>query len=181
LRADGAGAEPRAVPGAPAASTACQSARRFRRSHLRAAEAAFARCANTVDVQLGRCADERVTFNFDSSQVEVYGRRKPGAAVNYQGQLAYQPLLYSWAHGRMLATELLSGSDSTRDEEPRVLLTRALDYLPDGHGDVAARFDSGFYRVDPLDDCRRRGVAFSISVPRSSAMGTALERVPTDA
>jgi hypothetical protein len=86
-----------------------------------------------------------VTLDFDSSQVEVYGRRKPGAAVNYQGQLAYQPLLCSWAQrGRMLATELLSGSDSTRGEEPRRLLGRVLDYLPEGHGAVSARFDWGF-------------------------------------
>jgi hypothetical protein len=54
LRADDAGAELRAVAEVPAASTACQLARRFRRSHLRAAEAAFAQRANAVDVQLGR-------------------------------------------------------------------------------------------------------------------------------
>jgi Transposase DDE domain group 1 len=182
LRADEAGAELRAVPETPAASTACQLARRFRRLHLRAAEAAFAERANAVDVQLGRRVDEAVTLDFDSSQVEVYGRRKPGAAVNYQGQLAYQPLLCSWAQrGRMLATELLSGSDSTRGEEPRQLLGRVLNYLPEGHGEVSARFDSGFYRIDLLEDCRARGVRFSISVPRSSAMWSALEAIPDDA
>jgi hypothetical protein len=112
----------------------------------------------------------------------VYGRRKPGAAVNYQGQLAYQPLLCAWAQrGRMLATELLSGRDSTRGEEPRHMLRRVLAYLPDGHGDVCARFDSGFYRTDLLNDCRTLGVRFSISVPRSSAMWSALQRIPTDA
>ena len=90
-----------------------------------------------------------MTLDFDSTGVEVYGRNKPGAGVNYQGQLAYQPLLCSWAQrGRLLATELLAGNDSTRGEEPRQLLRRALEYLPDGHGQVAARFDSGFYRVD---------------------------------
>ena len=107
-----------------------------------------------------------MTLDFDSTGVEVYGRNKPGAGVNYQGQLAYQPLLCSWAQrGRLLATELLAGNDSTRGEEPRQLLRRALEYLPDGHGQVAARFDSGFYRVDLLADCRARGVRFSISVP----------------
>jgi hypothetical protein len=182
VRADAAGAELRAVPKTPAASTACQLARRFRRSHLRGAEAAFAGCANAVDAQLGRRVDAAVTLDFDSSQVEVYGRRKPGAAVNYQGQLAYQPLLCSWAQrGRMLATELLAGSDSTRGEEPRALLGRVLDYLPEGHGEVSARFDSGFYRIDLLADCRARGVRFSVSVPRSSAMWSALEAIPDDA
>jgi hypothetical protein len=182
LRADQAGAELRAVAEVPAASTACQLARRYRRSHLRAAEAAFAACANGIDAQLGRTPEAAVTLDFDSTGVEVYGRNKPGAGVNYQGQLAYQPLLCSWAQrGRLLATELLAGNDSTRGEEPRHMLRRALDYLPDGHGEVAARFDSGFYRVDLLADCRARGVRFSISVPRSTAMWSALERVEEDA
>jgi hypothetical protein len=182
LRADAAGAEVRAVAEVPAASTACQLARRYRRSHLRAGERAFAVCANSMDCQLGRTADGPVTLDFDSTGVEVYGRQKPGAGVNYQGQLAYQPLLCSWAQrGRLLATELLAGNDSTRGEEPRRMLKRALACLPDGHGPVCARFDSGFYRLDLLADCRARGVRFSISVPRSSAMWSALQRIPTDA
>jgi hypothetical protein len=182
LRADAAGAELRAVAEVPAASTACQLARRYRRSHLRAAEQAFAACANSMVVQLGRQADGPVTLDFDSTGVEVYGRRKPGAGVNYQGQLAYQPLLCSWAQrGRLLASELLAGNDSTRGEEPRQMLRRALAYLPGGHGPVAARFDSGFYRVDLLADCRTHEVRFSISVPRSSAMWSALERIDDDA
>jgi hypothetical protein len=124
LRADEAGAELRAVADVPAASTACQLARRYRRSHLRAAEAAFAACANGMDAQLGRTPDGPVTLDFDSTGVEVYGRNKPGAGVNYQGQLAYQPLLCSWAQrGRLLATELLAGNDSTRGEEPRQMLS----------------------------------------------------------
>jgi hypothetical protein len=182
LRADEAGAELRAVAEVPAASTACQLARRFRRSHLRAAEAAFAGCANGMDAQLGRTVDGPVTLDFDSTGVEVYGRNKPGAGVNYHGQLAYQPLLCAWAQrGRVLATELLAGHDSTRGEEPRQMLRRALGYLPAGHGPVAARFDSGFYRVDLLADCRASGARFSISVPRSSAMWSALERIAEDA
>lgn len=182
LRADGAGGELRAVAEVPAASTACQLARRYRRTHLRAAEETFAACANGMDVQLGRRPDGPVALDFDSTGVEVYGRNKPGAGVNYQGQLAYQPLVASWAQrGRLLATELLAGNDSTRGEEPRQLLRRALGYLPEGHGQVAARFDSGFYRTDLLADCRARGVRFSISVPRSSAMWSALERIDADA
>jgi hypothetical protein len=182
LRADEAGAELRAVAEVPAASTACQLARRYRRSHLRAAEQAFATCANGMDAQLGRRLDGPVTLDFDSTGVEVYGRNKPGAGVNYQGQLAYQPLVCSWAQrGRLLTTELLAGNDSTRGEEPRQMLRRALGYLPAGHGPVCARFDSGFYRVDLLADCRARGVRFSISVPRSSAMWSALERIGDEA
>ena len=83
LRTDEAGAELRAVEDIPAASTAAGLARRFRRTHLRAAERAFAHAANHFDAELGREAAEAVTLDFDSSQVEVYGRKKPGASVNY--------------------------------------------------------------------------------------------------
>lgn len=145
LRADAAGAELRAVEDVPAASTAAGLARRFRRTHLRAAERAFAHAANHFDRELGRAAGEAVTLDFDSSQIEVYGRKKPGASVNYQGQLASQPLFGVWAErGRVLATELLAGSASTRGEEPRALLARCLSYLPPGHGEVSVRLDSGF-------------------------------------
>ena len=178
LRADEAGAELRAVREIPAASTAAGLARRFRRTHLRAAERAFASAANHFDRELGRDAGEAVTLDFDSSQVEVYGRKKPGASVNYQGQLAYQPLFAVWAErGRTLATELLAGSASTKGEEPRALLRRSVDYLPAGHGEVSVRLDSGFYRIDLLCDCRERGARFSVSVPRSSAMWAALEAI----
>jgi len=181
LRGDEAGAAVRSVAEVPAASTACQLARRFRRLHLRAAERAFAEVANSFDLQLGRRPEESVTLDFDSTQVEVFGRRKPGAGVNYRGGLAYQPLLCSWAQrGRMLATELLPGNASTRAEEPRQLLARAVSYLPAGHGPVSARFDCGFYRIDLLAGCRARGVRFSISVPRSQAMWRALERIADD-
>ncbi|MCP9489169.1 MAG: transposase [Solirubrobacteraceae bacterium MAG38_C4-C5] len=109
LRGDQAGAELRAVGEVPAASTACQLAQRYRPTHLRAAEAAFARCANAMDAQIGRAPDGPVTLDFDSTGVEVYGRQKKGTGVNYQGQLAYQPLLCSWAQrGRLLASEFIA-------------------------------------------------------------------------
>ncbi len=178
LRADEAGAELRAVEEIPAASTAAGLARRFRRTHLRGAERAFAHAAGHFDRELGRAASQPVTLDFDSSQVEVYGRNKPGAARNYQGQLAYQPLLGVWAErGRVLGTELLAGSASTRGEESRALIARCLTYLPAGHGEVSVRLDSGFYATDLLADCRTRGARFSVSVPRSSAMWAALEAI----
>ncbi len=178
LRADVAGAELRAVPAVPAASTAMQLARRFRRTHLRACEAALAGAGERLDRELGRPVDEPVTLDFDSTLVEVYGRRKPGASRAHTGQLAYQPLLGVWAErGRVLASELLSGSDSTRRDDALALVRRALALLPAGHGPVGARFDAGFYRVELLRLLRRRGVSFSISVPRSGAMWRALEAI----
>lgn len=178
LRADAAGAELRAVAEVPAASTAAQLARRLRPSHLRAAEAALAAAGDRLDAELGRDPAEPVTLDFDSTLVEVYGRRKPGASRAHTGQLAYQPLLGVWAErGRVLCSELLQGADSTRREDTLALVRRALALLPAGHGPVCARFDAGFYRIELLRLLRRRGVSFTISVPRSQAMWKALESI----
>ena len=131
-----------------------------------------------VDRQLGHDMQAPVTLDFDSTQVEVYGRHKPGARVNYQGQLAYQPLVAVWAErGRMLGSELLAGPDATRGGETCALLCHALECLPIEHGAVSARFDSGFYSTEILAACLTAGVRFSISVPRSSAMWSALAAI----
>ena len=104
LRADQAGAELRAVPEVPAASTAAQLARRLRPSHLRAAEAALASAGDRLDAELGRDPSEPVTLDFDSTLVEVYGAESPGHRGPTPGQLAYQPLLGVWAErGRVLS------------------------------------------------------------------------------
>ena len=178
LRADEAGAELRAVAEVPASSTAAQLCRRLRPTQLRAAEAALAGAGERLDTGLGRTGGDPVTLDFDSTLVEVYGRRKPGASRAHTGQLAYQPLLGVWAErGRVLACELLSGADSTRRDDTLALVRRTLALLPKGHGHVGARFDAGFYRIELLRLLRRHEVSFSISVPRSSAMWRALETV----
>ncbi len=178
LRADQAGAELRAVAAVPAASTAAQLARRLRPSQLLAAEAALAGAGDRLDAELGRDVSEPVTLDFDSTLIEVYGRKKPGASRAHTGQLAYQPLLGVWAErGRVLSTELLSGSDSTRRDDTLALVRRTLALLPSGHGHVGARFDSGFYRIELLRMLRRTQVSFSISVSRSSVMRRALDGI----
>ncbi len=178
MRVDAAGAELRAVAAVPTASTAAQLARRLRPSYLRAAEAALAGAGERLDTELGRDPSEPVTLDFDSTMVEVYGRKKPGASRVHTGQLAYQPLLGVWAErGRTLLSELLSGSDSTRRDDTLALVRRTLALLPSGHGHVGARFDAGFYRIELLRMLRRRGVSISISVPRSSAMWRALDGI----
>lgn len=180
LRVDEAGAPLRAVPEVPASSTALQIAKRFRRSHLQAAERAAARAGAKLDEALGREAGEEVTVDLDASGVEVFGAAKQGAARNRDGQLAYSPYLATWAErGRALCSELhpgnrqmLSGPESAR------IACRAIDLLPEGHGPVSFRVDSGFYRVELLRRLRERGATFTASVPRSSAMWAALERIP---
>jgi Transposase DDE domain group 1 len=178
IRADEAGAPLRAVRDVPSSSTALQLAKRFRRSHLQRAERALARAAARLDEALGRDPCEEATIDLDATDVEVFGIGKRGASRNRDGQLAYAPYAAFWAErGRALCSELhpgnrqvLSGAEAAR------IACRAIDLLPEGHGPVGFRVDSGFYRVELLRRLRERGATFTVSVPRSSAMWSALER-----
>ena len=183
IRADDAGAPLRAVADVPSSSTALQVAKRFRRSHLRRAERAAARAGAKLDEALGREPDEEVTVDLDASGVEVFGLRKQGAARNRDGQLSYAPYLATWAErGRALCSELhpgnrqmLSGAESAR------IARRAIELLPEGHGQVSFRVDSGFYSAELLRALREHEVTFTVSVPRSSAMWAALQRIEESA
>lgn len=183
LRADRAGAELRAVAAVPAQATARQYARRFRRSHLHAAERALAPAGERLDRELGREVGAEATIDLDAIEVEVYGARKQGAAKSHSGALAYQAYVATWAErGRALASELEPGNRAriTGAESARIA-RRAISQLPAGHGPVNARVDSGFYSTELLGELRRAGVRFTVSVPRSSAIWTALEAIDESA
>jgi hypothetical protein len=58
---------------------------------------------------------ETVTIDLDTTDVEVYGRKKRGVAFNYQGQRCGRPHVASWAETTtVLAADLMAG-----DEDPR--------------------------------------------------------------
>ena len=179
LRADRAGAPLRAVAQAPSAPTARQLAGRFRRSHLQRAERAAARAAAKLDEALGRDPSEEVTIDLDATDVEVYGAAKRGAARNHAGQLAYCPFAAFWAErGRCLASELQPGNmGRLPSRDSAAIARRAVALLPAGHGAVSFRVDSGFYGVGLMKELRAMGATFTVSVPRSSAMWSALERL----
>lgn len=179
MRADEAGAPLRTVAKAPSAPTALQLAKRFRRSHLQRAERALARAAGRLDQALGREASEEATIDLDATDVEVYGAAKRGAARNHTGQLAYCPFAAFWAErGRCLASELHPGNMGRLPARDSALIAkRAVALLPEGHGAVSFRVDSGFYAAELLKELRAMGATFTVSVPRSTAMWSALERI----
>jgi len=73
----------------------------------------------------------RVGIDLDSTDVEVYGRRKRGVAYNCQGQRAGRPHLATWADtGLTLAGDLLTGVQDVRAHSS-ALLARAVAALPD--------------------------------------------------
>lgn len=174
LRGDLAGAELRAVAAAPAPTTAGQLLKRFTLSQCRAVVAAMAELGNRFDRQHELPASAPVTLDMDGTLSEVYGRLKEMASFNHDGRRGFLSVLVTWdERRRVLAADLLKGSAS---EKPgaTALLRRALQALPQGHGPVSLRVDSGFYTVELLEACRRQRVEFCVSVARTEAMWTRL-------
>jgi hypothetical protein len=183
LRADRAGAPFRAVAGVPAAATALQLAKRFRRCLCQAVERGLARAGHRLDRALGRDPGEPVTVDLDATVLEVYGRGKQGASRNRSGQLSFAPHVALWAQrGRALTGELVAGNrEKLSARQAARICRRALRLLPAGHGPVTFRVDSAYYALGLLKALRTATARFTVSVPRTSAMWSALERVPDDA
>src|SRR5918994_387049 len=183
LRADAAGAVLRAVAQVPAAATALQLAKRFRRCLCQAVERGLARAGERLDRALGRDLGEPVTIDLDATVLEVYGRGKQGASRNRCGQLSFAPHIAFWAQGgRALTGELVAGNREKLPARAAAgICRRALRVLPAGHGPVTFRIDSAYYALDLLAALRAKQARFTVSVPRTSAMWSALERIPDDA
>ncbi len=179
VRADRAGADLRAVARVPAAATALQLAKRFRRCLCQAVERGLARAGQRLDRALGRDPAEPVTIDLDATVLEVYGRGKQGASRNRSGRLSFAPHVAFWAQrGRALTGELVAGNrEQLSARAAAAICRRALRLLPAGHGPVCFRIDSAYYAIDLLRALRAKVARFSVSVPRTSAMWKALEQI----
>ena len=182
-RADIAGAELRAVSVVPSASAALQNAKRFRRVHCQRVERAMASAGERLDRALGRDPAGPVTIDLDATHVVVYGRRKEGAARGRTGEMSYAPHLAFWAQrGRALCAELVGGNqERLSGKQCARIVSRAIGLLPAGHGPVDFRIDSAYYAIELLHRLRQEKTRFTVSVPRSTAMWTALGRIAESA
>ena len=150
-RADAAGQQIAPVPGL-ASTTAAGLARRVTPAQWRAVESGLAAVTGRM---LGLLPAERaaalaggpVTVDLDTTDVEVYGRKKRGVAYNHQGQRVGRPHVAAWAETEIvLAADLGDGTDDPRATAPD-LLRRALACLPAAAraGRVAMRADAGYF------------------------------------
>ncbi len=119
----------------------------------------------------------RVGIDLDSTDVEVYGRRKRGVAYNYQGQRAGRPHLATWADtGLTLAGDLLTGVQDVR-AHCSDLLRRAVAALPDevraGCSDTnrpVVRADAGYFAAELAHTAIGLGADFAVAAKRNPAM-----------
>ncbi len=134
-RADRAGQQLEPVP-TPPSTTAAGIARRFGAEQLGGIETAIGEL-NTAMVGLvsavRRSALLKVaTIDGDTTDVEVYGRRKERVEYNHGGQRNLRPHIGFWAEaGVPLAAELMAGAADPRSNCV-ALLDRAIAALPDG-------------------------------------------------
>ncbi|MCA1682357.1 MAG: transposase, partial [Actinobacteria bacterium] len=120
---------------------------------------------------------ETVTIDLDTTDVEVYGRKKRGVAYNYQGQRCGRPHVASWAQtATTLAADLMAG-----DEDPRRhaagLLHRALGALPPAAraGRVRLRADAGYFAGELARAAHFADVEFAIGAKRIAPLWRLLE------
>jgi hypothetical protein len=172
-RADVAGQQVTPVPGL-ASTTAAGLARRITAAQWQAVESSLAVVTSRMlsllpaerEVAL---AEGPVTIDLDTTDVEVYGRKKRGVAYNHQGQRVGRPHVATWAETEtVLAADLGDGTDDPRATAPD-LLRRALAALPPrarASGRVAMRADAGYFAGQLARAAHDAHISFAIGAKR---------------
>ena len=186
-RADAAGQQITPVPGL-ASTTAAGLARRIRPGQWQAVEEGIAAVTGRMVALLppARAAaltDGPVTIDLDTTDVEVYGRKKRGVAYNHQGQRVGRPHVASWAETEIvLAADLGSGTDDPRATAP-ALLRRALAGLPAAAragGRVAMRADAGYFAGALARAAHDEHISFAIGARRIAPLWRLLAGIADD-
>jgi hypothetical protein len=187
-RADAAGQQLTPVPGL-ASTTAAGLARRITPGQWRAVESGLAAVTGRM---LGMLPPRRaaalaggpVTIDLDTTDVEVYGRKKRGVAYNHQGQRVGRPHVAAWAETEVvLAADLGDGTDDPRATAPDPL-RRALAALPAAaraSGRVALRADAGYFAGQLARAAHDAEIAFAIGARRIAPLWRLLAGIAEDA
>ena len=186
-RADVAGQLLTPVPGL-ASTTAAGLARRITPAQWEAVERGLAAVTGRMldlapAVRAAALAGGPVTIDLDTTDVEVYGRKKRGVAYNHQGQRVGRPHVAAWAETEIvLAADLGDGTDDPRATAPG-LLRRALGCLPAAvrAGQVAMRADAGYFAGQLARAAHDEHIAFAIGAKRIAPLWRLLAGIAEDA
>ncbi len=186
-RADAAGQQIMPVPGL-AATTAAGLARRVTPAQWQAVETGLAAVTGRMLALLpaeraAALAGGPVTIDLDTTDVEVYGRKKRGVAYNHQGQRVGRPHVAAWAETEIvLAAGLGDGTDDPRATAPD-LLRRALAGLPErarASGRVAIRADAGYFAGALARAAHDEHISFAIGAKRIAPLWRLLAGIAED-
>ena len=185
-RADAAGQQITPVPGL-SSTTAAGLARRITPAQWQAVEAGLAAATGRMLAMLpapqaAALTDGLVTIDLDTTDVEVYGRKKRGVAYNHQGQRVGRPHVAAWAETEIaLAVDLGDGTDDPRATAPD-LLRRALACLPAAAraGRVAMRADAGYFAGQLARAAHDAHIGFAIGAKRIAPLWRLLAGLAED-
>ena len=186
-RADAAGQQITPVPGL-ASTTAAGLARRITPARWQAVEHGLAvvtsRMLSLLPAERAAAlTDGPVTIDLDTTDMEVYGRKKRGVAYNYQGQRVGRPHVAAWAEAEIvLAADLGDGTDDPRATAPD-LLRRALASLPErarASGRVAMRADAGYFAGQLARAAHDAQISFAIGAKRIAPLWRLLAGIAED-
>ena len=186
-RADAAGQQVTPVPGL-ASTTATGLARRITPAQWQAVEhgvaAVTGRMLSLLPTERAvALAEGPVTIDLDTTDVEVYGRKKRGVAYNHQGQRVGRPHVATWAETEtVLAADLGDGTDDPRATAPE-LLRRALAGLPQqarASGQVATRADAGYFAGALARAAHDEHIGFAIGAKRIAPLWRLLAGLAED-
>ena len=186
-RADVAGQQITPVPGL-ASTTAAGLARRITPAQWQAVEHGLAVVTSRMlsllpGARAAALAGGPVTIDLDTTDVEVYGRKKRGVAYNHQGQRVGRPHVAAWAETEIvLAADLGDGTDDPRATAPG-LLRRALAALPAAAraGRVAMRADAGYFAGQLARAAHDARISFAIGAKRIAPLWRLLAGIAEDA
>jgi len=120
----------------------------------------------------------------NTTNVEVYGRKKRGVAYNHQSQRVGRQHVAAWAETEIvLAADLGDGTDDSRATAPD-LLHRALACLPAAaraSGRVAMRAECGYFAGQLARVAHDAGIAFAIGARRITPLWRLLADIAEDA
>jgi hypothetical protein len=186
-RADAAGQQLAPVPGL-ASTTAAGLARRVTPAQWEAVGRGLAAVTGRMlellpAERVTALTDGPVTIDLDTTDVEVYGRKKRGVAYNHQGQRVGRPHVAAWAETEIvLAADLGDGTDDPRATAPG-LLRRALAALPAAaraSGRVAMRADAGYFAGQLARAAHEEKIAFAIGAKRIAPLWRLLAGIAQD-
>jgi hypothetical protein len=184
-RADTAGQQLTPVPGL-CATTAAGLAGRLSPGQWHAVETGLgdiaAAALQLLPTDRAAALTASVTIDLDTTDVEVYGRRKRGVAFNHQGQRVGRPHVASWADtATVLAADLLAGNEDPRRDAP-ALLGRALAALPGPArvGRIRMRADAGYFAGQLARAALFAGIEFAIGARRIAPLWRLLDGIAED-
>lgn len=166
-----------------APSTCGTFLRSFTFGHVRQLDRLFATVLTRAWAAGAGPDTEPMTIDLDSTICEVHGYHKQGAGYGYTKVLGYHPLLATRAdsgeilHVRQRKGSAGSGRGAKRFIEELVARIRRAG----ASGALTLRADSGFFSWKVIDTLKAKDVAFSITVPKNTAVARAIAEISEEA